>query len=642
MKRHIIYTCILALGLTACNDSFLNKTPLDQETAQSLFQTYEGCQTYAWQFYSWFPGYGRDKSELYDILSDNGFHGAANNENKYGWDKVTKGNYTSTGANGWNYSRIRTIQIMMDHLETSGMNDAQKEHWKGVCSFFKANEYFTLLSKFGQAIWIEKALTDADDDVLYGPAIDRLTLADKVLELLTYARDHINPDGDGANTITPDVVNALISRFGLFEGTWEKYHQVSGGNPEKFLQASYEASSALIDKYPTIHSNYNEVFNSYDLGNVEGILLYKIYIPTKGHDLMRTMRSSESWQEASSDLVQSYLCSDGKPIWTSNVYEGDQTTGNDIMNVEFRNRDYRLYYSICPPYRVNTPIATTKWVAGKDVEEFCTRTDNPMDSEYIDLMKVVNEGASVQKFLPILQWNDEIVREQPHIRGRYQNGQGYNTSNAGYHIWKYYTPDNQTIISDTDAPIFRMGEVLVNHAEVAWELGLFNQQIADLTINKLRERAHVAPMEVASINAAFDPKRDLGGYANNGDPVAGPADYEVDPVLWEIRRERRIELYAEGFRFDDLRRWAKGHYISQTQYGAYVRKADYENSRYVEDPDIQNFNLPIVEDGNGGGRICLFGQPTPGWLNKYYLYPLPINDLVLNENLVQNPGYETR
>lgn len=637
MKRFIYFTCLL--GLLSCNDSFLDKKPLDQETEETLFLTYDGCKSYAWQFYSWFPGYGKDRNELYDVLSDNGFHGAPNNENKFGWDKVTKGSYTSTGSNGWNYSRIRTIQVMMDNLENSTMNAKDKEHWKGVCSFFKANEYFTLLSRFGQAIWIDHMLTDKDDEILYGPTIGRIELADKILELLVYARDHIKETGDGPNSITPDVVNALISRFGLFEGTWEKYHGINGVNPEKFLQASFDASSSLLPKYP-IHDDYNEVFNSYDLSNIKEVLLYKIYVPNKGHNLIRINGSSDSWQEASADMVQSYLCVDGKPIWTSNKYEGDNSTGNAIMNVEFRNRDYRLYYSICPPYRVNTSISTQKWIREQPITNFYNNTGIDIDSEYINLMSDINSKSSIKKFLPVLQWNDEIVREQPHIRGRYQMGQGYSISNAGYYIWKYYTPDNQNTLSDTDAPIFRMGEVLVNHAEAAWELGIFDQTVADKTINKLRERAHIAPMVVAEINESFDPHRDKGGYVNANDPVAGPKDYEVDPVLWEIRRERRVELYAEGFRFDDLRRWAKGHYISKTQYGAYVKKADYENERYVSDPDINKFNLPIIDDGNGGGRICLFGKPNPGWLNKYYLFPIPINDLSLNIKLEQNPGYE--
>lgn len=121
----------------------------------------------------------------------------------------------------------------------------------------------------------------------------------------------------------------------------------------------------------------------------------------------------------------------------------------------------------------------------------------------------------------------------------------WNASQMGFWMWKYYNTHtncaNATGVNTTDAPLFRLGEILLNYAEAKWELTEFNQDIADLTINKLRDRVHVAHMEVAQINEAFDPARDA----------------DIDPVLWEIRRERRVELMGEGFRFDDLRRWKK-------------------------------------------------------------------------------------
>ena len=43
-------------------------------------------------------------------------------------------------------------------------------------------------------------------------------------------------------------------------------------------------------------------------------------------------------------------------------------------------------------------------------------------------------------------------------------------------------------------PLFRLGEILLNYAEAMYELGQFDQSIADETINKLRKRAHVADM----------------------------------------------------------------------------------------------------------------------------------------------------
>lgn len=116
---------------------------------------------------------------------------------------------------------------------------------------------------------------------------------------------------------------------------------------------------------------------------------------------------------------------------------------------------------------------------------------------------------------------------------------------GGYYVWKNYaqweTNFNNGALNTSDKPIFKIEEVLLNYAECKWEQGQFNQSIADKTINKLRERADMAPMIVAEIDDNFDPER----------------DQTVDPVLWEIRRERMIELMGEGFGFDDVRRWKK-------------------------------------------------------------------------------------
>ncbi len=657
MKQYIM---ILLAGFLvfSCNDDFLQKYPKDKETEATYFNSYDNCKTYAWQFYGWYAGYTLN-NDFMDTYSDNGFNGGSTNQ--YAWDKVVEPTGTSKGSQNslskaWNYTNIRTVNVMLDNIDNVPMSDTDKAHWRSVCYFFKAQEYFRLMSLFGDVIWEEHVLTDnaQDREILYGPATPRIEIAQKILEMLQYAQKNIKAAGDGANTVNINAVNALMSRFGLFEGTWEKYQKTAGGNPNVYLQASYDASSALIQDFPNVHNNYNEVFNSEDLSTIPTVFLFKVYIPTKGHGIMRTMGSSESWYEASSDLVQSYLCTDGKPIWTSSVYQGNKTTGDTTMAVEFRNRDNRLYYSIAPPYRVNTTFPQNKnmdsiWYYNSPADpRFATSVLVPEDQEYVNLMRTLSTAKAV-KTLPIMQWNSEVVREIPHFRNaRYNMGQGYNVSVGGYYPYKIYTPDNQTSQGTNDAPIYRMGEVMVNHAEAAWELGKFNQAEADKSINVLRKRAGISDMVVANITSDFDPKRDKGGHSTGSDPVAGPTDYEVDPVLWEIRRERRVELYCEGFRFDDLRRWGKGHYISKQLLGAYVLKSDYEDSRHItymsRTPELdgtKNFAMSILDPSKDGGRITVFATPNPGWLNKYYLYPIPLDDLSLNPNLKQNPGYKT-
>lgn len=70
---------------------------------------------------------------------------------------------------------------------------------------------------------------------------------------------------------------------------------------------------------------------------------------------------------------------------------------------------------------------------------------------------------------------------------------------------------------------------MVNYAEAMCELGKFDQTAADKSINKLRARGHVAKMTVEDITDDFDTTRDPS----------------VPALLWEVRRERRVELMGK-------------------------------------------------------------------------------------------------
>src|SRR5690606_8789152 len=145
-------------------------------------------------------------------------------------------------------------------------------------------------------------------------------------------------------------------------------------------------------------------------------------------------------------------------------------------------------YTIVPPFRVRSvPSDRLAWEP----------TDDPKDREYIDLM--ANLSSDIQKSLPSRNWAGFILRVFAHYRD-FLEGDPYNASRTGYNLFKYYNRlhDIQNV-DFSDAPIFRMGEVLINHAEAKWELGEFDQTVADQTINKLRERGQVAPLQVGEI-----------------------------------------------------------------------------------------------------------------------------------------------
>ncbi len=603
--KYILAGVLLSINLTSClDDEFLDRKPIDKETEETVFTTDDNFRSYAWGLYKeYISGYdsrpqnGDESDMLYWAQNTNGISLVT--------DRLSASNIS---ADMWDFSFIRSCNIMLDNIEGSQLTETQKEHWRSVGYFFRAWAYFDMMVNFGELPWLEHVVGTTDTDILYGKKDSREVVANNILENLLYAEQHINPDGDGENTINPNVVNALISRFGLFEGTWRKYHgAIDGVDGTKYLEASILASQKLIDQKLGLMDNFDDVFNSPSLKGKPGILLYKEYQEydtEKSHNLTNDTREYQYLHEGTKRLVENYLCSDGKPISTSPEYDGDNTVYD-----EFRNRDHRLYYTICPPYQVNISTDGTEW----------SYTSNPADREYIDLMNELNGGVEGRKHFPLHNKGENTYT------GRVPNLEAVQVfglpTRAGYYCYKYYNEypgaENRSN-QGTDAPIFRMGEVLVNHAEAMFELGKFDQQVADQTINALRVRAHVAPMLIQNIGADFDTYRDS----------------DVDPVLWEIRRERCSELMGCGFRFNDIKRWKKGEYLSLQPVGVKINNIeDYDNEALAK--SLYNGS----EQPRYKNCITYIEKPNPGWTDKCYLYPIPLRQTILNENLEQNPGW---
>ena len=60
----------------------------------------------------------------------------------------------------WDYDYIRRVNLMLDNIDNSEMNETEKEHWRSVGYFFRSYKYFQMLSKFGDIPWVEHALTE--------------------------------------------------------------------------------------------------------------------------------------------------------------------------------------------------------------------------------------------------------------------------------------------------------------------------------------------------------------------------------------------------------------------------------------------------------------------------------------------------
>ncbi|MDH5828649.1 RagB/SusD family nutrient uptake outer membrane protein [Sphingobacterium faecium] len=591
-NRIILYTLGLCLSgsMLSCTN-LLDLEPEGTLTENSTFTNYNNFISYAWQFYGTFPGYDGSAPNS-EFNGDLFAQAVANGTSDWIWQRVVVP--SKSGDYNVPFEQIRSINVLLDNIDQArNLTEGEKKHIQSIGYFFKAYQYMALLNRYGTAIWVEHAINDGDKETLYGVPSTRDELAAKIESLLVYAAENIKVGGDGPNTVNRNVVLALTVRFGLREGTWRKYHQL--GQAEKYLRLSADAGSKLLAANLPLLSDYDQLFNSESLANVPEVLLYKQYEQNQiVHPLASQARNSSGRWDLTKTAVDMYLMKDGETRWSSKQFAGDKNPYD-----EFRNRDTRLYYTVPPPYKVDASHPNYTWKYTADAQ----------NREYMDLMSELS--VDKRKTLPWVNWEGLILKQEPHFFDD-NLGQPFCVSFTGYRFYKFSNKiqkiQNQDI---NDAPIFRMGEVLVSYAEAKYELGELDQSIIDKTINPLRARGGVAALQLNRIPT--DPTRDA----------------TVTPELWEIRRERAVELMGEGFRFDDLRRWKKMDYAVSLKRGRYITKG----------VDVAA-NAPIpIENNQTQGYISYEGKAPGAFLPYYYLYPIPSAELVLNKNLKQNPDW---
>jgi starch-binding outer membrane protein, SusD/RagB family len=221
-----------------------------------------------------------------------------------------------------------------------------------------------------------------------------------------------------------------------------------------------------------------------------------------------------------------------------------------------------------------------------------------------------------------------------------------NYSTSGYSVHKFLNesikdlPEGNLSGNPTDAPVIRLGEILINYAEACAELGTITQEDLDKSINALRKRGDL-PNKLPDLQVSGS-----SAMVNNMTYSDPKKDAEISSILWEVRRERRAELMMEGFRFDDLRRWKKLGYTDTRNNISINRGAWINKNDYLDDKGKSRVANLVLEGGGDIGYIIPAFRPESQRIfdnERVYLWPLPIDQITLyRENgseLKQNPGW---
>ncbi|MFO8001627.1 MAG: RagB/SusD family nutrient uptake outer membrane protein [Marinilabilia sp.] len=563
LKISLIFAAFIAL--MSCEDDFLDKQPIDQMTDGNYWTSEANVETFSYGFYAhFFDGYGSGWT-WGDYFTGQSLNDDFAPTTPTPWTKNVP-----TSGGGWSFSYVRKANLMLERIDEIPMSEEATNHWKGVARFFRGLEYASLVQRFGDVPWFDHVAETEDKDYLYKPRDPRTEVMQNVLEDFEFAAEHVQDDaGTSGLVVNKPVVLAFMSRIMLWEGTWQKYHDVPNSDSQELLEKAKWAANQVIENYGyAVEDDYRSMFNSLDLSGNSEMILYRHYEDGELTHSLMSYQNKEAQTGASKDLMETYLCSDGLPIQLSSEYQGD----DGIENV-MANRDPRIYGTfVSDELRINGIVSNYS-----------------------------TTGYASHKFL-----NEDIMDENI--------GDGAN--------------------NPTDAPVIRYGEVLVNYAEACAELGEMTQADLDKSINQLRQRGDdpLPPLEIVGDQPAVE-------GTTYDDPERDP---DVPAMIWEIRRERRIELVFEGFRLGDLKRWEKLEYTDtrdneDINRGAYIHADDFPDMKnvYIEDGADEGYIVPAHEEGTHRTFTD----------DRVYLDPIPLEQLSLYKDngytLEQNPGWES-
>lgn len=661
MKKIIKYLFLLTGGsfiLASCND-FLDREPLDSVTPDNFFFTENDLAAYAVKHYNFTTHEGFNAGIWRnDNATDN--QAATDYDKKWipGQWKVPEAYDNPASNDPWYFAAIREANYFLETVvprfkkgEIEG-SETNIKHYIGEMYFLRAKNYLSKLETFGDFPIIKNTLPDESASLIQASKREpRHKVARFILEDLDLAIGLLtNNISGGKNRITQNAALLLKSRAALYEASWLTYHRgtalVPGGSgwPGKaediadfnidteiafFLKEAKAAAKEVIgnaalvqntakdcmdETVKTDEDKYkmsNPYFAQFSANSLEGyseILLWRAYnlldykIVHSAPFYIRVGGNTGFTRQC----VESFLCRDGKPIYTTDQYKGDESL-SDVR----KNRDLRLQLFLMTSGETLSP-------------------------------NVMNGTPDLLPEVPQLL----DITEKRCVTG-YQVRKGLSGN--------WYRDGNTAV---EGCPVYRVAEAYLNYieADCIEHNGTSIGSEAAGYWGDLRERAGLPRDYAITVNNTdLSKELDWGVYS---------AGKQVSPLLYNIRRERRCELVAEGMRMSDLKRWRALDQVKQfVIQGVNMWESDLKD-KYTQDGK----NL-LIQEGtegqtsnvssyvNSGKYLCPYRAVKTNnlmydagytWCEAHYLNPIAIthfritasnpNDLSTSV-IYQNPGW---
>ena len=539
--------------------------------------------------------------DAYEHQSDHCVHINLSNELHGGTFRTVP----ATGG-GWSWGNLRRINTLLGN-SSNCENESVRAHYDAVARFFRAMFYFEKVKRFGDVPWIDAEL-GSESAQLYAPRDSRELVMQKMIDDIDYAIANL-PDKVSTFRVNKWAALALKAEFCLYEGTFRKYH----------------AGHITLETLP------------------EDATPYTTYLDLAAAAAKQVMDSG--LYSLAPDYQLLFAADDADAKEYILAIKNDQS-----LNV----RNNTTAYGTMPTQ--GCPGLTKKFVDSYLMKDGSRFTDK--------------EGWATMQYKEQMADRDPRLAASTVTPGYVRLGAtdvsatDLSCSSTGYQLVKWVMDINlpevgRVDMSYNDIPVFRIAEMYLIYAEALAEneTKTITQNDLDISVNLLRDRVGMPHMNLTEANANPDWYlcSEEYGYRNVSGSNKG--------IILEIRRERAIELFKEGFRWDDLMRWKEGLCINQVMYGHYFpglgeydltgdNKADivlYEGKKPAEKAGVAAFEVGtltgvVLSEGTKG---YINPQPQENPQNAHvfdesrdYYYPIPSTERSLNPNLTQNPNWK--
>ena len=580
----------LLLGTSSCFD--LNRSPQDQlSSTNNPLSSAAEMQMYVNQFYE-----TAFETQPYGVEGGIAFgdNGSDNMVPKSPNMRLSGRLKVADAARLTEYNQIRDVNFMILNADNNKTEGAEKNQYLGEAYFFRAKYYFDLVRKYGDVAWVESTLSMAESNVERSP---RTVIVDHILADLTKASELLGAVSDNSSMrVHKDVALAFKSRVALYEGTWQKYHKAKG---DPFFTTGID--DAKITSYLTIAKEAAE-------------------------EVMRrgTWSIHSQGETPYKDMFVDIDLTDNKEVLLWKKYDPANGIGHSVTRyINEGGGESGISRSLVSDYLSRD---------GKVLSQSEQRALEKTYGKEID-PSIRDPRLSQTVCYPGVQIQPDKKFAFPPL-----HESSYHQNTTGFSLLKYneYNTDYRPTLtgegkSQAPAIQFRYAEVLLNYAEALAELdgSRYAGEISK-SLLPLRERVGMP---------AIDFDREY-----NSDPSYPFAN--LDKYVQAVRRERRVELACENFRFDDICRWAAADVliVGQRPRGVLFRgtNLEKENAPGGYYSGLLKIGKTIYVDDEGYIDYYQKQMPDGYAFNVKRDYLLPLQDRMISltgGKWSQNPGW---